>query len=126
MAKAKTEKAAKHKTKKETKAAAKKTVAAAKPPAKSTKPKQTAEQKIREAQKGNKLLIGSRTVFKGVKSGTVSDVFHASNVPHDAMGDLERYTEISGIVVTKFNGDSAKLGEFCGKPFKVLLAAIKK
>ena len=84
------------------------------------------EQEIKQAQKQGKLLIGSRTVFKGIKKGTVADVFYATNTPKTVIKDLDYYAKVSGIGVKKSNGDSAKLGESCGKPFKILLAAIKQ
>jgi len=110
------------------KTAAKKTKKAAKVRAASMKkPKAvTAEEQIKDAQKGRGLLIGTRTVFKGIKNGKVSDVFCASNLPETTVMDLEYYSKNSGINVKKFNGNSAKLGEFCGKPFKILLTAAKK
>jgi len=84
------------------------------------------EQKIKNAQKNQNLVIGTRTVIKSIKKGLVTSVFHATNVPENLLKDLDYYVEISGIDVEKFNGNSAQLGEFCGKPFKILLTAIKK
>jgi ribosomal protein L30E len=106
------------------KTAAKKPAPAAKPKAETKK--QTIEDKIKAAQKKDMLLIGTKTVIKALKNGKVANVFHAVNMPENTMKDLEHYTKVSGIEVSKFSGDSAKLGEFCGKPFKILLTAVKK
>jgi len=83
-------------------------------------------QDIKEAQKQGKLVLGSRTVFKGIKGGIVTDVFHTTNIPEALLKDLNYYAKVSKIAVNRFNGNSAQLGELCGKPFKILLAAIKK
>ncbi len=100
---------------------------AAKPVAKKKQAKTVStEQRIREAQNKGKLLIGTKTTLKCIKGGSVLSVFYTTNIPENVLKDLNYYARISDIELNKFNGDSAKLGDLCGKPFKILLAAIKK
>ncbi len=89
-----------------------------------TKPK-TPVQVIKDAVKGKKLLIGTRAVLKGMKNTTVATVICASNCPRETRNDVEHYGDISKTEVMEFKGDSSKLGEACGKPFKALVVGIE-
>jgi len=81
---------------------------------------------IKDAIKSEKLIIGSRTVFKNLKSGMLESVVHASNYPDGVRKDLNHYSKVSGVKVEEFDGNSVQLGELCGKPFSILIAGIKK
>ena len=84
------------------------------------------ETEISGALKEDKLLIGSRSVFRALKKGGLEAVIRASNLPEGRKKDLEHYMSVSGIGIREFRGNSAKLGETCGKPFNILLVGIKK
>lgn len=81
---------------------------------------------INEAVKKRNLLMGSNSVFKELKKGGLGKVICASNLPSARKKDLNHYASVSGIEVKEFDGDSAMLGETCGKPFSILLIGIKK
>ena len=81
---------------------------------------------ISEALKKNKMVIGTRSVLKTMKRGEVNLVFYASNTPEAFRRDLDHYAGISKIEVKGFKGDSAKLGDLCGKPFHILAVGVKK
>jgi ribosomal protein L30E len=83
------------------------------------------EKDIKEALKEKKLVIGTRVVFKEMKKGRIKKVIYASNCPAESMKNLEQYGK-SGAGLGVFKGDSLKLGEVCGKPFKALMVGIKK
>ena len=85
-----------------------------------------AEKEIKDAIKAKKLMMGKRTVMRGLKGGTVDSVICASNCPEGMKKDLEHYASVSKITVKGFEGTSAKLGEVCGKPFNVLIVGIRK
>lgn len=84
------------------------------------------EKNIKEAIKTKKLVIGSNSVVRGIKTGLVKTVIHASNFPENAMKDLDYYKQAGNISVEKFEGNSKQLGELCGKPFNILLVGVKK
>ncbi len=84
------------------------------------------DKEITEALKGNKIVIGSNSVLRNLKTGSIKTVIHASNCPESKIADLERYTNLSGLKLDKFSGNSLQLGEICGKPFNVLLIGLKK
>ncbi len=89
-----------------------------------TKPK-TPAQIIKEAVKGKKLLIGTRAVLKGMKNTSITTVVLASNCPEETRKDVKHYGDMSKAEIMEFRGDSSKLGEACGKPFKALVVGIK-
>jgi ribosomal protein L30E len=78
---------------------------------------------IKEAHDAGKLLIGSRSVEKAMRSGKVKAVIYASNCPES----VRKMTSSAGKAgSSEFSGDSVRLGETCGKPFTVLVVGIKK
>lgn len=83
------------------------------------------DREIKQALKEKKLVIGTRVVFKGLKKGRIKKVIYASNCPAESMKDLEQYSK-SEAGPEAFSGNSVKLGEVCGKPFKILMVGIKK
>lgn len=80
---------------------------------------------IKSALEEKKLVIGTRTVMKGIKKGDIGNIFYASNCPKETVKDLDHYRKTSKLSVEEFKGDSVKLGQTCGKPFSVLLVGIK-
>lgn len=80
---------------------------------------------IKDAMKKGKIVMGSRTVLKGMKNQKLESVVYASNCPDSLMKDLDHYSKVSGTKVDGFDGNSVQLGEFCGKPFNILLIGIK-
>jgi large subunit ribosomal protein L30e len=81
---------------------------------------------IKEAMKGGKLLIGSNIVQKNLKKGAIRSLILASNFPDRNRKDMGDQASVSGTEMKEFNGDSAQLGEACGKPFNVLIIGITK
>ena len=79
---------------------------------------------IKSALEEGRVVIGTRTVMKALKTGKVKSVLYASNCPKETVKDLEHYVKASGIKAEEFKGDSSKLGQTCGKPFTVLLVGI--
>ncbi len=92
---------------------------------KTAQEKDSIEKEIKEALKDRKLIIGSRTVLKGLKRGAIKKAVIASNCPDESKESIGNLAK-SGIEIREFGGDSAKLGEICGKPFKTVMIGIKK
>jgi large subunit ribosomal protein L30e len=86
----------------------------------------TVLQQIKEAKDNEKLVMGSREVFKGIKNEMIETVIYASNCPAETVKDLNHYGKVSKIKTEPFKNDSSKLGELCGKPFGVLVIGIRK
>jgi large subunit ribosomal protein L30e len=81
---------------------------------------------VKGALKDRKLVIGGRRTIKGLKKGKVRVVVYASNCPAGKIKDLNHYGTLSNIDLIKFDGNSQKLGELCGKPFNAIIVGIKK
>ncbi len=81
---------------------------------------------IKDAHESGKLLIGSRSVVKGVRTGKVMHVVYASNCPEGYRKSIAMQAKSGKADVLEFKGDSVRLGETCGKPFTVLMIGIKK
>ena len=81
---------------------------------------------IKEAMKGGKLLIGSNIVQKNLKKGGIQSLIFASNLPDNSRKDIGAQASVSSVEFKEFNGNSAQLGEACGKPFNVLIIGIRK
>jgi len=81
---------------------------------------------IKEATKEKKLVIGTRATVKLLKNNGIRIVILSSNVPESIRNDMERYNKESKSELVNFDGDSIRLGQMCGKPFKMLSLGIKK
>jgi len=81
---------------------------------------------IKTAIKKKKIVMGSRSVVKSLKNGKTESVIYATNLPKATMRDLNRYSNISKVGLKGFDGNSAELGELCGKPFPILMLGIRK
>ena len=86
----------------------------------------TVEKEIKDAIKAKKIVIGTKTVIRGVKGGTVTSVICSSNCPEGMRKDLNHYASLSKTEIKDFGQDSSRLGELCGKPFNVLVVGIGK
>ena len=86
----------------------------------------TVEKDIKDALKAGKLLMGTRSVIKGMKTGKASAVVIASNCPEGIRKDLKHYAGMHKAEMREFKGDSVRLGEVCGKPFNILVLGIRK
>ena len=83
-------------------------------------------QEIKNAIKEKKLVIGLNSVRRGTKSGLLKTIYSSSNCPEPLIKDIDHYAKLSNIGFEKFNGTSVQLGEICGKPFNILLIAVRK
>jgi len=81
---------------------------------------------IAQQVKAGKVLLGSKSVIRGVKETTVPTVYAASNCPEGLKQQLTYYAGRFGTTVHYLEADSAALGEICGKPFTALVVGVKK
>lgn len=81
---------------------------------------------ILDSLSGGKLVIGSKDLRKTAKRGALKKIFLSSNAPPSLKKDFRRYSEASSLEMEMFDGDSIKLGQVCGKPFKILAVGIKR
>ena len=84
------------------------------------------EKEIKEGLKSKKVVLGSNSVIRAVKSGFLKTIVYASNVPEVSIKNLQYYSQLGKVSLERFEGNSKQLGEICGKPFNVLLVGLKK
>ena len=73
-----------------------------------------------------KTVSGAGEVSVLMKKGKLKKIFFASNCPDDARRDIDYYAKLSSTETENFDGDSTKLAQICGKPFKISVLGIKK
>lgn len=84
------------------------------------------EEEIRKLLTSKKLLIGKDEVLKNVRKSLVNKVYIASNVPVEVLGDLNRYTKISGFELFETKIPNDELGTVCKKPFSIAVIGVLK
>ncbi len=86
----------------------------------------SSDKMLKDAIKAGKIVIGTKSVTKAMKKGGLVAVFTPSNCPAGTMKEAEYYTGMSKTEMHKFSGNSADLGQACGKPFKIAILGIEK
>lgn len=81
---------------------------------------------IKDSLKEKKILMGTREVIKHSKNGSIKTIILSSHIPASLRKNLEHYSRVSSIELKEFDGDAEKLGQICGKPFKILAVGIRK
>ena len=86
----------------------------------------TPTKEIKDAVEKKKIIIGTHQSIKHAKRGQVKTIIHASNIPPSILKELNHYARISKIELKPFGRDAIRLGQVCGRPFKILSVAIRR
>jgi len=86
----------------------------------------TLAKEIKDSMKEKKTVMGTREVVKNSKKGALKAIIYSSSIPQQLKNDIEHYSKLSKAELKPFGEDSVKLGQICGKPFKILAIGIKK
>ena len=81
---------------------------------------------IYSAMKTGKVVLGSRRSLNFLKLGKAKLVIVASNTPKDLREVVDYYSKLTLIPVYTYKGTSLDLGRVCGKPFPVMMMAIRE
>jgi large subunit ribosomal protein L30e len=81
---------------------------------------------LKSAAKEGGVIIGLKSLSRGLKNGSMKIVFTSSNCPGQVSKEVSYYAKISKAEVQAFTGNSVELGRLCGKPFKVAIAGLEK
>ena len=84
------------------------------------------EEEIRKLLTSKKLLIGKDEVLKNIRKSLVTKVYLASNCPNELLGDLHRYSKVSGIELFETKIPNDELGTVCKKPFAIAVIGLLK
>lgn len=83
--------------------------------------------KLIEAVKEKKLVIGTKVVHKSIKPGCgLNEVFLASNCPVHMRNRIKTLAELANIPVKELEQTSEEIGALCKKTFGITVAAIRK
>ncbi|MCS7113840.1 MAG: 50S ribosomal protein L30e [Nitrososphaerota archaeon] len=81
---------------------------------------------IATAVKTGKVLFGSNSTVKSVKTGRAKMVVLSSNCPEGIRRDIEYYCKLSNIPLITYKGSSLDLAAVCGKPFPLSALTIRE
>ena len=83
------------------------------------KSEKSATDEIKKNLKTDKLVIGTDKTVKLLKLGKLAKVFVAENTAELVENDLNYYSKINNIEVSKLDIDNEELGVLCKKPFSI-------
>ena len=81
--------------------------------------------RIKKAIEDKKEVIGTKQVKNGLMSNELKEVIVSSNCPADVKEDLQRMSDINGILLTIMEQANDELGVVCKKPYSIAAMAIK-
>ena len=81
---------------------------------------------IDAAVKTGKVVFGSESAIKNAQTGKARLIVISANCPAEARGDIEYYSNLSGVNIVVYRGTSIDLGMTCKKPFMVSALTIKE
>ena len=83
-------------------------------------------QKILEADKENRLLVGVSNVIKGLKYGVMEEVILTPNCLELYSKQINELATISNTTINTADMSNRELGSACKKPFSISVVGIKK
>lgn len=83
------------------------------------------EERIQEAIKSKKVVIGYRNSIKFIKVNTPKLIVISNNLPESLRKEMEQNAKVGKMMLDVFKGTSRELGTFCGKPFPVSALVIE-
>ena len=79
---------------------------------------------IKKYIKENKAIIGTEETIKGLKKGTIREVFLSANCPENVKETIQRYVKISSIKMNELDIPNDELGVICKKPFPISVLSV--
>lgn len=81
---------------------------------------------IRSAIEKKGLVIGTKSVLRGLRKDKISRVVLAKNAPEEIKQRMVHYAEIANVPVDVMSEHSVDLGLLCKKSFSILVLGISK
>ena len=79
----------------------------------------TSVEEIKKNLKTDKLVIGTDKTLKLLKLGKLAKIFIAKNTAELIENDLNYYSKINNVELSKLNIDNEEMGVLCKKPFSI-------
>ena len=83
-------------------------------------------EELKKLAEGDKLVIGKDETMKALKTGSLSKVFVAKNIPKSVKEDINYYAELAKIEVVEIDRSNEELGTLCKKPFSISVLGVEK
>ena len=83
-------------------------------------------EKLVEALKEKKLIVGAGAAQKSMIAGELEEIFLAANCHEQMREKFKSRAGVSEMPVTELERTSEEIGALCKKPFAITVAAIKK
>jgi len=81
---------------------------------------------VQAAVKAGAAVLGYKETIELIRNGSPKTAVVANNAPEARLAELSHDAKLSGVKLETFEGDSKELGLICGKPFPVMVLAIKR
>jgi large subunit ribosomal protein L30e len=88
--------------------------------------KEELREAAQDAVKAGTAVLGYKESLQLIRTGSSKMAVVANNAPEPRMAELAHDAKVSGVRLEVFDGDSRELGLICGRPFPVLVLAIRK
>lgn len=72
----------------------------------------------------NKVAVGGKEVLRGLRAGTISTVFLATNVEAKMKDDILAYAALAQVRVVELSMNNEEVGVFCKKNYFISALAI--
>ncbi|MBT4935956.1 50S ribosomal protein L30 [Candidatus Woesearchaeota archaeon] len=79
---------------------------------------------IKKQLQEGKVQVGTESVIKGLKKGTLSKVFVAKNCPENVKSDIQHYVQLGNVELVELTMTNEELGVLCKKNFFVSVLGI--
>tara|TARA_Y100000310_G_scaffold302396_1_gene339688 strand:+ start:418 stop:672 length:255 start_codon:yes stop_codon:yes gene_type:complete len=76
-------------------------------------------QELKDAMKKEKLLFGSKSTIRNIKKGKTKQIFLANNCGEEIEKNIEYYSKLSKIKVSKIDKPRSEISILCKKNFPV-------
>jgi ribosomal protein L30E len=80
---------------------------------------------IRKLQKSGKLVIGKNRVLRGLKAGSIKQVYMTSNIDGTTKRAIETYASMGAVDLKQLNIPNDELGVVCKKPFPIMVLGVE-
>ncbi len=81
---------------------------------------------IKDNIKKGKLIFGSETTLKQMRTGNLTKVYLSSNASAELKGDLEHYSPLANVEIVQLDIPNDELGVVCKKPFSIAVIGLLK
>ena len=76
-------------------------------------------EELRKRLKTDTPIIGTNKVLSGLRKNEIKDIYYASSVSKETLGDLQHYQQIADVTLHAVPLPAVEVGILCKKPFGI-------